>query len=203
MKAALWLSWIVALLVFADIAEDFADPGWADLENFWARPLVALRGPALTRIMQVVTTLADGVFLLVLVAALALLALRGRDRWWLASLALGSTLLNHGLKLVYARARPTDGLIAPESFSFPSGHTMIGMVVYGAVAYLAWRRQPRWAVGLGLGTIGVWLLVGASRIYLGAHYPGDVVAGLAAGWVCLWPACWWHSRAKSSPLTKS
>lgn len=119
------------------------------------------------------------------------LAWRRRFREGLfAGLAVaGSALLNVAAKHVYARARPDLWLsIAPETtWSFPSGHAM-GSMTLGAVAVLlAWRTRWRWAV-VAVAAAFV-LLVGLSRVYLGVHYPSDILAGWAAA--CAWTvACY-------------
>jgi undecaprenyl-diphosphatase len=115
------------------------------------------------------------------VLVLALAWARRMREGLFAGLALGgSALLNVLAKHVYARPRPDLWLsIAPETtYSFPSGHAM-GSMTLGAVAVLlAWRTRWRWPV-LAAGAVFV-LLVGLSRVYLGVHYPSDILAGWAA-----------------------
>lgn len=89
------------------------------------------------------------------------------------------------MKLLLHRDRPLTEYVAQmhfETFSFPSGHSTGSMVAYGLLAYVAWQIAPSpWnyiAVAIGVGII---LLVGLSRIYLGAHFPSDVVAGWLLG----------------------
>ena len=103
-----------------------------------------------------------------------------------AGIALaGSGLLNVAAKHYFGRARPSLWeSIAPEStFSFPSGHAMGSMTLAAVLVLLAWPTRWRWWV-LGLAAAFV-LMVGASRIYLGVHYPSDILAGWAAAlaWV--------------------
>ncbi len=93
--------------------------------------------------------------------------------------------LNTMLKLYFQRARP-DTLYATgmhvKSFSFPSGHAYGGMVVYGLFAVLAYKYLPQpWNTLVSLALALLIILIGLSRIYLGAHYPTDVVAGWALG----------------------
>lgn len=93
---------------------------------------------------------------------------------------IGSALLNLGAKQLFARERPSLWeSIAPESsFSFPSGHAMGSMTLACVLVLLAWHTRWRWPV-LAAAAMFV-ALVGLSRIYLGVHYPSDILAGWAA-----------------------
>jgi len=109
---------------------------------------------------------------------------RGDAFFW--GLAVGgAALLNVAAKYSFGRSRPDYWLsIAPETtFSFPSGHAMQTMALVAALVVLVWPTKARWPV-LILGGSFV-LLVGLSRVYLGVHYPSDIVAGWAAAsaWV--------------------
>ena len=69
--------------------------------------------------------------------------------------------------------------LAPETtFSFPSGHAMGSMTLATVLVLLAWRTRWRWWVALPM--LGFVLMVGLSRVYLGVHYPSDILAGWAA-----------------------
>lgn len=93
---------------------------------------------------------------------------------------IGSALLNLGAKQSFARPRPTLWeSIAPESsFSFPSGHAMGSMTLACVLVFLAWHTRWRWPVLAATSILVV--LVGFSRVYLGVHYPSDILAGWAA-----------------------
>jgi membrane-associated phospholipid phosphatase len=100
---------------------------------------------------------------------------------------LGALILNQGLKLVFVRPRPLlwKQLIKEVSYSFPSGHALGSLVLYGFLAYLLGLQFPRWSqliYGLAAGLIGA---IGLSRLYLGVHYPTDVMAGYAIGFLWL------------------
>jgi undecaprenyl-diphosphatase len=98
-----------------------------------------------------------------------------------------ASILNGALKLTIARERPDllEPVIVEHGFSFPSGHSALGMVAYGVLAVLVGRsRLParaRAAIVIGLGVVVG--LIGISRIWLGVHYPTDVLAGWIAGGV--------------------
>ena len=97
---------------------------------------------------------------------------------------IGSALLNLGAKQLFARERPTLWeSIAPENtFSFPSGHAMGSITLAMVLVLLAWHTRWRWWVAAPM-TVFV-LMVGLSRVYLGVHYPSDILAGWAfsIGW---------------------
>lgn len=95
----------------------------------------------------------------------------------------GGVGINTLLKVLFARPRPNvfPPLTAEHSYSFPSGHTMAAVTVYGFIAFWFWQRGQR---GWALFSASWVVLIAFSRIYLGVHYPSDVLAGLAVG--CLW-----------------
>ena len=118
-------------------------------------------------------------FDIVLVLALALKR-RAREGLFAALALAGSALLNLGTKQLCARERPSLWeSIAPEhSFSFPSGHAMGSMTLACVCVLLAWRTAWRWPVVIA--ALAFTLLVGLSRVYLGVHFPSDILAGWAA-----------------------
>lgn len=106
---------------------------------------------------------------------------------------LGGVLLSNALKLAFARPRPPFADIAPliTPASFPSGHSMMSAVVYLTIGAIVARLRPDPRVGAFVLTLSilVTVIVGISRIYLGVHWPTDVLAGWAVGaaWAIL---CW-------------
>lgn len=116
-----------------------------------------------------------------LALVLALAVRRRKPEGLFAGIALaGSALLNIGAKHYFGRARPAYWLsLAPEtSYSFPSGHAMASMTLAMVLALLAWRTRWRWPVACLAFAFA--LLVGASRVYLGVHFPSDILAGWTA-----------------------
>lgn len=95
----------------------------------------------------------------------------------------GGVVLNEILKHLFERARPEAfHIVAASGFSFPSGHAMISLCFYGMVAFLIVRKRS-WHLRIAGSIVTVLLVmaIGVSRIYLGVHYPSDVVAGYASG----------------------
>lgn len=154
-------------------------------------------GP-LTFAMRGITELGSTAFLLILGSVLFWRLARARRRRaavLLVIAALGGEGLDQLLKLLFERPRPAVffGLEQPASYSFPSGHSMASCCFYGALALIASQGAQtgvrRWAIRLAAAALI--LLVGVSRIYLGVHYPSDVLGGYAAAgaWLSLvWAA---------------
>lgn len=139
--------------------------------------------------------------------AVAVLAARAA-RWERATLVLVSYLASKAIILAgwltWARARPADvagGLVVPESMaSFPSGHTVQAVGIYGLLAlWWASSTDRRWEKALAWGgVVALVVLVGVARVRVGAHYPSDVVGGAALG--ALWLAGMaWAERAVRRP----
>lgn len=127
-------------------------------------------------------------------ASLVTLWLGYKSGLYLAGIVGLQALVNYVIKELVARPRPTDPPVwvyRPEAgFSFPSGHVMFYTVFFGFLLFLAWRYlQPGWLRGLLIATLAALIvLVGFSRIYLGAHWLSDVVAGYLLGGLILWMA---------------
>lgn len=141
-----------------------------------------------------------GVLVLITLGVLGylLLARRLRTALFTAVVVPGGMLLSLALKTGFERPRPD--LVPHESIvyttSFPSSHAMMSAVVYLTLAALLSRAQPQWQLKAYLLLMAMLLtmLVGISRVYLGVHWPSDVLAGWTAGaaWAAL---CWLAMRA--------
>lgn len=145
-------------------------------------------------VMIFLTTAGGLVPMTLAVCALTLLlatAGRTREVRFLAWCSIGCVLLNVFLKLLFHRARPHAEpaylLPRPSSLSFPSGHTMGSAGVLGAVAVIVRVLRPPRAVWVSVAVLCGLCIIGValSRVYLGAHYPSDVLGGVfaAASWI--------------------
>jgi undecaprenyl-diphosphatase len=147
----------------------------------------------LTRFMQLVTLLGSQAVMIGL-SVCAAAALFAKGHWRRATFVLiawgGAEALEFGLKLLFHRPRPSPFFDTPlpPSFSFPSGHALLSLSVFGALAALAGGWPAR------IAAIALALVIGASRVYLGVHYPTDVIAGFLAGAVWLAVAAVLHRR---------
>jgi undecaprenyl-diphosphatase len=144
-------------------------------------------------------------------ALLFIVGLMARGGRWgptalvLAAAGLTGWGLNEGVKALVARPRPAEGVEQlvpiPTNGSFPSGHAMNAMAVYGTAALLAARGlRRRWAGAVLLTvTFAVVIGIGASRLYLGVHYLTDVLGGWCAGLALALLARWADERLTPAP----
>ena len=161
---------------------------WRDEGFAWDLDLLRLmhdrRGPVLDVPMLALSAVGGGAGLAALVAALAFaLHRRGRraDAVFLVVAVGGAAAIELAAKLTFARPRPGlwESAWPAVGYSFPSGHAMESTALAVALALLARDSRWRWwALACGAAFA---LGVGVSRVYLGVHYPSDVVAGWCAG----------------------
>jgi len=150
--------------------------------------------PALTEFFEAVTVLGNAVVVVTLaLVSVVVLARRGRrgDALLVAVAVTGAEVLTLAMKLGFRRERPffSDPLARESTFSFPSGHAMVSVAVYGVLAFLLAGELASWRARLAvlLPAALLVLLIGFSRLYLGVHYLSDVLAGFAGGlaWLLL------------------
>lgn len=146
------------------------------------------RPPGLEPIMLEITFLGTGTVVMMIVAVSGMFLWLTKHRYsalLLLIATVGGILLNNLLKLGFGRPRPQvfDWGTEVISWSFPSGHAMSATVVYSTVAYLAARLQRRHLhrVSTMICAALLIILIGISRLYLGVHYPSDVIAGVIIG----------------------
>lgn len=111
----------------------------------------------------------------------------------------GTPILNFFLKGFFQRARPDlHRLIEIGGYSFPSGHAMNAFTVYGILTFLLWRHifNPTGRGVLILFSVIMIAAIGVSRIYLGVHYPSDVIGGYFASGFWLAISIWIFQRYK-------
>jgi undecaprenyl-diphosphatase len=174
-------------------------------------PVHAARTPLLTSYFYLCTLLANTVTIVALTTAVVIvLAIRRRfaEAVLVVAVVAGGQALSTITKVLVARERPlaSGALIPlPGDYSFPSGHSVAGLLLYGVFAFLLVRslqsRGARIAVIIAaavlIGSIGL------SRVYLGVHWPSDVLGAwlLAGAWLslCAWVYLRWDRRAGTRP----
>jgi undecaprenyl-diphosphatase len=177
---------IASLILFSYLADEVLRKGTDRFDQSVRHLIHQQSAPWLTAVMRFVTNLGDWQVILSGTAALLFFYWYRHDgghiRLLLITMA-GAGILDGVLKDLFHRPRPDPFFIAkPTTYSFPSGHALISLCFYGLVAGMVsqnlrehWQRVMAWSAAAGL--IG---LIGLSRIYLGVHWPSDVIAGYAA-----------------------
>ncbi len=179
---------LVSLFLFAKLSEDLLFNELLLFDRITIGIVRFFSSDSLTRIMKGVSRLGSPLVLIIVGVLIMLYLGFIRKRFWdtlLVPVVLGGGLiLNEALKFLFHRPRPgLHRLVEVGGFSFPSGHAMMSFIFYGLLVYLVWANFSGKFFRLLTTAILVIaiLAVGISRIYLGVHYPSDVLAGFSAG----------------------
>jgi undecaprenyl-diphosphatase len=176
----------VALFCFAWLSEEVLERGSARFDSAVRGVVHEYAAPPVTAIFRFVTNLGDWPVVLAGTLVLIFLFLYRRDHDHLGILLVtmtGAGILDGVLKLAFHRLRPDPFFGArPSTYSFPSGHSLISFCFYGLIAgMINFQLEKRWQRALVWTVAGLLIaMIGLSRIYLGVHWPTDVVAGYAA-----------------------
>jgi undecaprenyl-diphosphatase len=152
--------------------------------------VISYRNPILTRYFLFVTYLGDTYGYLTVVVLCLLVSMLVFKNWKYVTqttlVLILASVSNMILKRFIARARPgIEHLVSVETLSYPSGHAMSAMAFYGFVIYLFYRFKMKFLLKISIITVlGLIILsIGISRIYLGVHYPSDILGGFIAGFI--------------------
>lgn len=178
-------------LFFIILASNYNDVALIVFDKKFGSDIYNLFGKGWVPLVVTITDLGSGRVCFPLIAALIIYGLLRKKDWIIALLIfnfIGVRFMNRVLKSIFERPRPhLHHLVHVGYYSFPSGHAMSSMAFYGFLAYLVHVRFKK----AGMRSAGVWIsagslivLIGLSRIYLGVHYPTDILGGFFAG------ACW-------------
>jgi membrane-associated phospholipid phosphatase len=185
---------VIVLLVMAKVHEEIAQPFLEHLDRQTLQTFHAHASPGLTRLALFLSWIGSPATLVPIITLSAIILwLAGwkRDASLLILGIGGSGALDIALKLYFRRVRPEVpwAFVTEHSFSFPSGHSVAAVVLYGTLTYLIWNHLHHlWQrAAVILAALLLIAGIGASRIYLGVHYPSDVLAGYAVGLLWLLP----------------
>lgn len=188
----------LAVYLFAQLAEDVIEEEKFAFDQLVTDWVQGIQAPWLGTFFGWVTELGSVMFLSIasVLFALFVFFFTKKSRWVIVYFAinmLGISLLTKVLKLIFERQRPEvlaqyDG----TGFSFPSGHSTGSIVFYGFMIYMVsttgWKKSIRYIINILLGALI--FLIGFSRVYLGVHFPTDILAGFAFGvswlFVCIY-----------------
>ncbi|MNI21098.1 putative undecaprenyl-diphosphatase YbjG [compost metagenome] len=197
---ALFISFFSAI-GFGLLALSISEDRISKVDHMIISVIQGLESPILTSIMKFFTFTGGGtpVVIVSLVVGLLLFKILHHRRELILFIwvVIGSSLLNDALKLIFHRARPElHRMIDVNGFSFPSGHSMAAFSLYGVMAFLLWRHTLT-SIGRGVliaFSVAMILMIGISRIYLGVHYPSDVLGGFLASGCWLSISIWFYQR---------
>lgn len=182
----LFASAACATIAFVAIAERVLEGHADDFDRTWALAIHSADHDVLDWIFIALTIIGSGPCLWGGILLVSVLAIRNH-LWPLAMILAANGILaqvvNVALKHWFVRQRPTlfDEITRPETFSFPSGHSTSAVQIWGAIAAVLIALHPRLRPVIVPVTLLLIAGIGLSRVYLGVHWPTDVVAGFAAG----------------------
>ena len=152
--------------------------------------LLGVRTPFLLNVFNAITLLGNTGVVILVTGIVTIILFFNRCKSYAAGIIVavaGAGITSYILKEIIKRARP-DGLIPSSvetSFSFPSGHATAAIALYGFLAYTLCKLYPKYnAAIITLATLLV-LVIGFSRLYLGLHFPSDVIGGYFFGGIWL------------------
>lgn len=206
-QAALGLGALGGIALFAKITEDVVDHESTAFDQTVSLWVHSHDTPILDVVMRKFTFIGSSPAIAVVSALVLFWCWRLGRRDLFAGLLGVVTIdegLNFGLKHLFGRPRPDlfQEIATLHSYSFPSGHAMAAAAIYGMIGLVIGRLIPRLRIATSVAAGMLALLIGVSRIYLGAHWVTDVLAGYAAGATILLGGVLWlefHSGAPARP----
>jgi undecaprenyl-diphosphatase len=185
--AALFSAFI--LDYFLDLTEELQNDELVNLDETVTKWAFSYRSDRMTSVVTFITDLGDATAYIILVPLIGVLLYFKGHRWRLTIqgiiVLLSASLLNLWIKDMISRPRPLEDLrlVDAHNFSFPSGHSMSAIAFYGFLVYLTFKYVDNLFLKIFLIILEIALIlgIGLSRVYLGVHYPSDVLAGFAAG----------------------
>lgn len=178
---------IGTIVFFGWLADEALDGETRQFDEATRAAVHQLASPAMTTAMRGISFLGSTLFLTLATAAVIIwFASRkwGREAKLMAATMIGASLLNVSLKMAFKRPRPVPffDLLPPESYSFPSGHSLTSACFFGAFAAIisARMKSRRARIMVWVVCVITFVVIGLSRIYLGVHHTTDVIAGFAA-----------------------
>jgi undecaprenyl-diphosphatase len=187
------VSSLVMAIMFFKIFHETLDADTMYLDKLISALIYSWRSPMLTEFMKVVTNFGAVYLMLISITMVFFLIWEKHkhEALVLAIILIMGLVINIFLKQIIQRPRPgIMPLVVETSYSFPSGHAMNSTVFYLAIAFYTYHftRKRKLSMLVTFGVIILLLLIGFSRVYLGVHYPSDVVAGYVVG-------AWWLTTA--------
>lgn len=180
---------ILSFLFFVKMAKDVLAQERIFIDTFISHIIYSFRTPALTEVMHFFSFIGGEFVVFASIFVTIVLIVKGywRDAAGFSFAIFMGYVLNTVIKFFLKVPRPTiDPLYIETFYSFPSGHSMNAFIFYASLSYLVFHFTRKKRLTMSVASISTLLIfcVGFSRVYLGVHYPTDVIAGYIAGF-------WW------------
>lgn len=182
---------LFSALVFYKVTDKVVDNETSFIDNFFVQLFYNLRTQELTDIMKFFSFVGMDIIIIlsIIIPLFLFVKKRFRDSILFTTMISLGMVINYSLKLLIQRERPIGfALIEEPTFSFPSGHSMNSFIFFVTIAYFVYKySKNRVLTILVFLTSGMFIfMIGISRVYLGVHYPSDILGGYIAGF--LWIA---------------
>lgn len=183
----------LSLLAFLFLAREVLSPqNLIVTSDVWFEATLAtLRTPFFLQVFRGITLLGD-VSVVVGITIVVSIGTFFSKRWrvygaGLVIAVIGAGISDYGIKMLVARARPNGIIPAVHEifYSFPSAHAILSVTLYGFIAYMLHKQYPKYSRSIVSIAVLIILTIGFSRLYLGVHFPSDVIAGYLLGGVWL------------------
>lgn len=183
-----------ALIFFSWLTDEVLEGDSVQFDEATRAAVHQLASPVMTAIMRGLSLVGSTVVLAIGTIIVVIWFAKqkwGREAKLFTATMIGGSLLNVTLKLTFKRARPTPffDLTPPETYSFPSGHSLASACFFGALAAILSTRieKKRRRMFVWIACSIMFLSIGFSRIYLGVHHTTDVIAGFVAAliWILM------------------
>lgn len=184
-----WLCVCIAIAyILAEISDNVLEQEAFALDKTILLHIHQLANPVLDKVMLFITSIGDPRTVVPLTGILLVFLWIKRQRMaalFFALDAAGGVALSYFLKLAFSKPRPRlwESPIEEITFSYPSGHALGSMVIYGFLSYVFSRMYPRYATAIYTFAVLMIVSIGFSRLYMGVHWPTDIVGGYGIGFL--------------------
>lgn len=182
------LSCLSIIYFLAQLSEEVLDREAFAVDRTFLLWIHQFANPALDRLMLAITELGNP-NTVIAIAGITFAVLWWRHYYQEAKIFFidcsGGVILSYGLKLIFSKSRPNlwQSPITETSFSYPSGHALGSTILYGFLAYLVATRYPKFSLFIYIFAVLLITAIGISRLYLGVHWPTDIIAGYSIGFL--------------------
>lgn len=179
-KNIIWILLIIFFIIFLFVLEDVLDEEIYSFDNSIYRIISNIIYGPITIIAKIITMLGSAYVIIPVCIISTIYFSRKKESIYIPINLIIIFAMNQILKRIIQRPRPIENRIVEETgYSFPSGHSMVSMAFYGLFIYLIYKNvKNKYIKWLLITLISIFIiLIGISRIYLGAHYASDVIAG--------------------------